>query len=92
MSVRMLVPIESLNNSGQGLSNGRAQILPDKLYDIVFHFIGGNIKFWVNGKQVYDFTDKTPLGGGLIGFESLDAQSVCIDDLVITMPSLVQNP
>jgi hypothetical protein len=41
---------------------------------------------------VYDFTDKTPLGSGSIGFESLDAQYVCIDDLFITLPSLAQTP
>jgi serine/threonine protein kinase len=77
---------------GQQLIGGRVSILPDKWYDIMFHVLGGHIQFWVNGQKVYDFTDKAPLGSGLIGFESLDAQSVCIDNLIITMPSLVKNP
>jgi hypothetical protein len=80
------------DKSGLLLTSGRARILPDRKYDMMFSAISGRIQFWINGKRVYDFTDKTPLGGGTIGLESLDARSVCIDDLVIALPSLAQTP
>jgi hypothetical protein len=78
--------------AGISLTAGRARILPDQGYDVRFSAVGGRIQFWLNGERVYDFTDATPLGAGIIGFESLDTQYVCIDDLVITLPSLVQPP
>ena len=75
------------------LTTGRARILPDQEYDVIVSAMGGRIQFWLNDKRVYDFTDKAPLGGGPIGFESLeDAQNACIDDLIITLPSLAQTP
>jgi serine/threonine protein kinase len=80
------------DKTGLLLATGRARILPDQGYDAMFSAIGGRIQFWLNGKRVYDFTDITPLGSGPIGFESLDAQYICIDDLVITLPSLVLPP
>jgi serine/threonine protein kinase len=83
---------DTKEQSGKSLAIGHVQILPDQWYDIMVNVIGGHIQFWVNHKAVYDFTDQAPLAGGRIGFESLDAQDICIDDLVITMPSLVQNP
>jgi hypothetical protein len=83
---------DKAENTGLLLATGRARILPDQGYDVMFSAIGGHIQFWLNGKRVYDFTDNMPLGGGSIGFESLDAQYVCIDDLVITLPSLAHLP
>jgi hypothetical protein len=84
---------EIFGKSGQVIASGRARILPDQWYDIMVSVFGGRIQFWKNGERVYDFTDATPLGGGPVGFESLDdAQNVCIDDLVITLPSLAQTP
>jgi hypothetical protein len=83
---------DSKEQPAQSLTTGRMQVLPNQWYDIAFRVIGGHIQFWVNNNPVYDFTDQTPLGVGGIGFESLDAQNICIDDIVITMPSLVQNP
>jgi tRNA A-37 threonylcarbamoyl transferase component Bud32 len=80
------------DKAGTLLTTGRAQILPAQDYDFMFSVIGGRIQFWINGKRVYDFTDKVPLGGGIIGFESLENGDVCIDDLVITIPSLAQTP
>jgi hypothetical protein len=83
---------DTTEKPGQSLANGLAKIYNGQWNDIEFHAIGGHIQFWMNGKPVYDFTDNLPLNHGLIGFESIDAQSVCIDDLVITMPSLVKKP
>jgi serine/threonine protein kinase len=80
------------DKSGTLLTTGRVQILSAQEYDFMFSVIGGRIQFWINGKRVYDFTDKAPLGGGLIGFESLENSDVCIDDFVITLPSLAQTP
>ncbi len=80
------------NEGSSILATGRARILPEKYHDVMFSLIGGRIQFWLDGKRVYDFTDKAPLDSGLIGFESLDAQSVCIDDLIISLPSLAQTP
>src|SRR5512139_426485 len=74
------------------LTSGHARLLSGRDYDVMASVIGGRLQFWLNGKRVYDFTDKAPLGRGIIGFESLDAQSVCIDDLVISLPSLAQTP
>jgi serine/threonine protein kinase len=81
---------EIFGKSGQVIA---ARILPDQWHDIMVSVFGGRIQFWKNGERVYDFTDATPLGSGPIGFESLDdAQNICIDDLVITLPSLGQTP
>ena len=78
--------------AGLLLTSGHVQIIPNKKYDFMFSVIGGHIQFWINGKRVYDVTDKAPLGSGLIGFESLDGDNVCIDDFVITLPSMAQTP
>ena len=84
---------DSPGRPGFVITTGRARILPDQWYDIMFSVIGGRIQFWKNDERVYDFTDTMPLGRGTVGFESLDdAQNVCIDDLVITLPSLAQKP
>jgi tRNA A-37 threonylcarbamoyl transferase component Bud32 len=76
----------------QTLATGRMRILPDQGYDVRFSVVGGRIQFWLNGNRVYDITDKEPLNRETIGFESLDTQYVCIDDLLVTLPSLVQTP
>ncbi len=73
------------------LITGPVRILPDKWYDVTIGVSGGRFQFWVNGKRVYDFTDKDALPGGTIGFEALDSKNVCIDDFVLTMPSLMPN-
>jgi hypothetical protein len=84
---------EIFGKSGQVIASGRARISPDVGYDVMFSVMGSRIQFWKNGERVYDFTDTMPLGGGSIAFESLDdAQNVCIDDLVVTIPSLAQTP
>jgi hypothetical protein len=80
------------DKTGLLLTTGSARILPDQGYDLMFSVMGGRIQFWLNGKRIYDVTDKAPLGGGPIAFESIDTQYVCIDDLFITLPSLVQTP
>ena len=80
------------DKAGLLLAASRARIRSDQEYDVMFSVIGGRIQFWLNGNRVYDFTDKAPLGGGPIAFESLDTQNVCMDDLVITLPSLAQTP
>jgi serine/threonine protein kinase len=80
------------DKTGLLLTTGRARILPDQGYDVMFSVIGGRIQFWKNGERVYDFTDAAPLGGGPIAFESIDTQYICIDDLIITRPSLAQTP
>ena len=58
----------------------------------MFSVMGGRIQFWLNGKRVYDITDKRLLAAVPSAFKSLDTQNVCIDDLFITLPSLVQTP
>jgi hypothetical protein len=78
--------------AGQRLADGNAELLPNQWNEVVFNVIGGHIRFWANGKPVIDFTDQSPLGAGSIAIESLDAQGICIDDIVITLPSLVQVP
>jgi hypothetical protein len=75
------------------LVTGRASILPSKWYGVRVSLIDGRLQMWINDKRIFDVTDKDPLSGGFIGFESLDdGRNVCIDDLVITKPSLAKIP
>jgi serine/threonine protein kinase len=83
---------DSKAQAGQRLATGNVELLSNQWNEVVFNIIGGHIRFWVNGKPVIDFTDQSPLGAGTIAIESLDAQGICIDDVVITLPSLVQRP
>ena len=78
--------------AGVLLTTGPVKILPNQGNDLKLNIIGGHIQFWVNGKLVHDVTDKTPLGSGTIGFEALETDSVCMDDFIITLPSLMQTP
>jgi hypothetical protein len=81
------------NGKEKLLVTGRAGILPLKWYDVRVSLINGRIQMWINEKRIFDFTDKDPMGSGFIGFESLDdAHNVCIDDLIVTKPSLAQTP
>ncbi len=91
-SLEVTLSKDSKEQPAQRLAQGSMQILQNQWYAIKLHVIGGHIRFQVDNKPVYDFTDQAPLGIGVIGFESLDAQNICIDDIVIAMPSLAQNP
>jgi hypothetical protein len=87
----------SLFKDGKGKPNillisGPVRILSDKWYDVTIGALGGRFQFWVNGKRVYDFTDKDALPAGTFGFEALDSKNVCIDDFVLTLPSLMPRP